>query len=225
MFSKAKPVNDQKTLTMMQSARVRARMLGDEELLTLTDTIAKVTFDAPRRAERIGKPNLFLRFVLFSMSIGGVAVIIYGASQVHFNFQVATWNDAIQMMADTVTCLLFLPLLLSIFLFEGRLKRRTALRDLDRLEGLNDAVYEAQFDKNWYKVGDTEPDNEKLAEYLDCCTALLFMIRKAAHAYAINTQDRSIIERVGAVRNGASDNHTRLMMKLQMLQKSNGKSA
>lgn len=216
---------EEKTLNLIEKTRLRVNDLGDPELVQVTEDVTKFLMAAPKRAAKIGRPHLLLRLFILLLAAGMAFGVYTLASSQRLSLEADSWNKVSDLVANVVHILLFLPLVGSLIFFEGRLKRRQYLSDLNKLETLNDSIYEAQFDKNPYELPNEEPRPEGwIVEYLDCCTALLFLIRQAAHCYGKDLHDQSILERISHVRRGASDNHTRLMIKLQMLDADERKS-
>ena len=110
----------------------------------------------------------------------------------------------------------------ALLFIERLIERASLLRLLSKLELSNDEIYDQQFDDNPYATkGGEKSSDERMLEFLDCCTALLLLIRMLAQRAAERIGDRVILDRCGIVRRGAGDNHSRILMKIGIL-KANG---
>jgi hypothetical protein len=112
-----------------------------------------------------------------------------------------------ELAAHIVDIGVVIPLLATVLFVEQRLKRKGILRELEKLERLNDQTYELQFKENPHACEDLGAFNK----IMDVCCGILLLVRVAAGAYS-SSNDPVVLERIGVIRRGCNDNHRNLMM-------------
>ena len=170
---------------------------------------------APDRARHLNRPFIILRLLIVLGMVGTVAGIGYFVTRSGLNLEVKTGKDAMEIAAHVVDIGVVIPLLATVFFLEQRLKRKGILRELEKLERLNDQTYELQFPEKPHTCGDLND----FIKVMDVCCGILLLVRVAAGAYS-SSNDPVILERIGVIRRGCNDNHRNLMMKIALAKSS-----
>lgn len=200
-------------LQFREEVVVSAKKMEDPALEELATGVNLVTRVASIHAERINRPYFVLRTTLALIVIGVLAGLAYLVQQSGILSQQHNWRELLDVGAKVAQSLVAAPLVLSMLLLEGRLKRKRLLAELRTLEQLNDAVYQIQFNHS----PATTTNGTALVAYLTCCCGLLFLIREAAGRYSENVSDAVVLERVANIRRGSNDNHRNILMKISMV--------
>lgn len=175
---------------------------------------------APDRACYLNRPLITLRLLIVLGMIATVAGIGYFVTRTGLNLEVRTVKDAMEIAAHVVDIGVVIPLLATVFFLEQRLKRKWILRELEKLERLNDQTYELQFPEKPHACGDLDD----FIKVMDVCCGILLLVRVAAGAYS-SSHDPVILERIGVIRRGCNDNHRNLMMKIALAKSGRGETS
>jgi hypothetical protein len=176
--------------------------------------VSKVTLTsryAPTRAQKLNRPYTTLRLVIVLCIAGTIFGIGYFLTHSRLNLQLSTGNDVMELVAHIVDIGVVIPLLATVLFLEQRLKRKGILRELEKLERLNDQTYELQFPEKPHTCGDIG----EFIKVMDVCCGILLLVRVAAGAYS-SSNDPVVLERIGVIRRGCNDNHRNLMMKIAL---------
>ena len=189
-----------------------AEQMQDDTLYKIATAVVKKNKEAAAHAEKLAKPYYLLRLTIISLCFAVVGGVFWTAWAFNLRLNLNTWIELLDLGAKSCQMLIAFPLILSVLLLESRLRRDKILKAIGELEQLNDRVYEAQFQKNAHSA----TDRAELLRYLDCCCGLLFLIRVSCGAYAHDSNDRVVLERIGNIRRGSNDNHRNVLMKIAM---------
>jgi len=177
----------------------------------LVNRVALTSRYAPDRARHLNRPFIILRLLIVLGMVGTVAGIGYFVTRSGLNLEIKTGKDVMEIAAHVVDIGVVVPLLATILFLEQRLKRKGILRELEKLERLNDQTYELQFPEKPHTCGDLND----FIKVMDVCCGILLLVRVAAGAYS-SSNDPVILERIGVIRRGCNDNHRNLMMKIAL---------
>jgi len=181
----------------------------------LVNRVALTSRDAPERARYLNRPLIVLRLLIVLGMITTMVGIVYFVTHSSLNLEVRTGKEAMEIVANIVDIGVVIPLLATVFFLEQRLKRKGVLRELEKLEQLNDQTYELQFPEKPHTCGDLND----FIKVMDLCCGILLLVRVAAGAYS-SSHDPVILERIGVIRRGCNDNHRNLMMKIALARSS-----
>jgi hypothetical protein len=220
MFGKSK-IRDEAPISNEHGVRTTLLKAADDlgaPYQELVRTVCQVSINAPLRAKRLNRPRYGLRLLLATAVVGLLGVFSWASSTIQITLERQSPRDLLGVIADSCDCLVLIPLLLSVFYLEARLKRWKILEELKTLEALNDETYELQFNEKPY----SSERVEDLIKLLDVCCGVLFLVRKSAGAFSVSS-DPVVLERIGVIRRGCNDNHRNILMKVSMAMSKNGK--
>lgn len=185
----------------------------------LVSKVALTSRYAPTRARKLNRPFIALRLVIVLCITGTIFGFGYFLTHSELSLDVSTGNHVMELAAHIVDIGVVIPLLATVLFVEQRLKRKGILRELEKLERLNDQTYELQFKENPHACEDLGAFNK----IMDVCCGILLLVRVAAGAYS-SSNDPVVLERIGVIRRGCNDNHRNLMMKMALAQASHQKA-
>jgi len=185
--------------TSKLAARIRERF-PEATLGATAERLAGIAEASAATAERIGRPNRFLRFVIGLLIVSIPLSIGYALWSVGVSVDVRSLSGLVSLFQATVESLIFIGAGIAFLVtLELRVKRARALRALHDLRAVAHLVDMHQLDKDPVYLlgkGDTTASSPRrtmtafeLNRYLDYCSELLSLTGKVAALYGQKLND------------------------------------
>lgn len=164
--------------------------------------------EAESRSDRIGRPNLILRFLVTLVIIGALLVLAYGLTGMELGLNRAGFGELVQVADAAFNSIVVIgAALLFLVTVESRVKRHRVLKALHELRSLAHVVDMHQLRKDPAAILGTptrssprrELSQEELARYLDYCCEMLSLIGKIAALYAQKLHDTNVVAAVNEI--------------------------
>lgn len=216
------------TLDQLQ-ARIGLRF-PDSSLKSVCGELAVHARTVSHRARRIGRPYLFLRFLMLISILGAVAAGGWmawraGGEQLEIGRELAGLTAGL----DAAVHLIFVAggAVWTLLTLEQRLKRSRALGDLYRLRSFAHIVDMHQLTKDPTVILSPGPataasprhemNQFQLTRYLDYCSELLSLIGKLAALYGEYTRDPQVVDAIGSVEDLCGNLSRKIWQKITIL--------
>jgi hypothetical protein len=171
-----------------------AREFPNSHLTHVAQEVNLLTQEAVARAEKIRRPNLWLRS-------GIVAILAVMMVAVIWQVYAHSWTELLQFVDVTKGVGIYLlSALVFLVTLEIRLKRRKALRAVHQLRAMAHIIDMHQLAKDPV-IGEFREDHpdklkEKVNQYLHTCTVLLALVSKIGQLYVENFPDTEAVRAV-----------------------------
>lgn len=216
-----------KTLETLR-ARIAERFPGAGLSEVAADLVATAS-ETAARARAIGRPYLFLRFVILVLVVAGGGVLVWGMSQVSWDHVLEGNPLSLSQGLESVVNLLILLAAGVWFLMtlEQRMKRGRVLQDLHELRAFAHVVDMHQLTKDPTTIlsrGATTASSPKremtrfqLTRYLEYCAEMLALIGKLAALYGEQTPDTEVLGAVNDVEDLCTSLGRKIWQKITIL--------
>jgi hypothetical protein len=218
------------TIATLQK-RITERFPGAGLVAVCGELLALAREDSVR-ARRIGRRHIFLRLLVFAVSVSGIALIVWILNQVDFS-RTSTAADNVYSVFQGIEALANMVVLMGaaiVFLItvEQRLKRRRALRALHELRAIVHVIDMHQLTKDpsaGVVVGGNTPSSPartlkpyELSRYLDYCSEMMALASKIAVMFAQSFPDPVVTEAVSDVERIASGLSQKIWQKIMIIE-------
>ena len=183
------------------------------------------------RARVVGRPQIFLRFLIYSSIACGVGGLIYVGSLVRLRVGDADVINLFQGIEAAMNIVVLAGAALFFLVnIENRLKRHRALTGLHELRSIAHVIDMHQLTKDpGVGRGPSTASSPKrdltpfeLTRYLDYCGELLALTGKLAALYAQNLPDAVIVDAVNEIEALTGSLGIKIWQKIAILEASNG---
>jgi hypothetical protein len=209
------------------SARIGERFPASG-LREVCDRLVLIARHASQRSAEIGEPILWLRAVTVALAL---LILISFTTMIAVFAREArsiTFIDFVQSLEAGIGDLVFIgAAVLFLVTFEGRVKRRRALKAIHELRSLAHIIDMHQLTKDPERIlfGNrrtaTSPKHNlspfELDRYLDYCSEMLALIGKIAALYVQNFQDSQAVEAVNDIEQLTSGLARKIWQKIMIL--------
>ncbi|MEM7619381.1 MAG: hypothetical protein AAF228_02795 [Pseudomonadota bacterium] len=186
-----------------------------------------------QQAERIAKPNLFIRFAVVTFLMLGCAALVYSFKLIHLETQQAEVFDFVQGLEAAMNVVVLIGALTYFLVtFEERYKRRRVLGYLDELRSVVHVIDMHQLTKDPSAIlsgvirTKNSPKREmsegELIRYLDYCSEMLSITSKLAALYTQNTQDPAVVRAVNDIERLTTNLSRKIWQKIVIVQSNSG---
>lgn len=227
MYTELKLGLVQQTLETL-SNRIRERF-PDSGLASVADELCVIAESSGPVIQRLSRPNWLVR-ALVGLAVVGLLALSGGLIALisSVSIDVDGLSALLQAIESAAQDLIFLGIAVYFLLtVEGRLDRRTALRELRKLRAIVHIVDMHQLTKDpEHLLAPTErtassPDRQftrfELSRYLDYCTELLSLASKLAAVHAQCLSDPVVLDAVNDIEILASNLSNKIWQKIVIL--------
>ena len=223
----------QETVARLEQ-RIRERF-PRSGLLRVCGELRAVADEADEQCRWIRRPHLGLRVAV--ATVAGILILSLGALLFTFGNTVHTADvtllDLIQVLEAGINDLVLMGVAIFFLVtYEGRLKQKKALRNLNDLRALAHVVDMHQLTKDPVRIvkrGPDRPDTPsspeqrltpfQLSRYLDYCSEMLSLIGKLAALYAQSCSETPVLSAVTEIENVATGLSQKIWQKITNLER------
>lgn len=167
----------------------------------------RISADAMVRAERIRRPDWWLRLGIAALLVVIVAVLVEVASNLEFDSNIFKLEQFVQLVDSSLASMVLIGAAIAFLItLEVRLKRGRALKAIRELRSLAHIVDMHQLTKDPERASGRSPPTisspkrvmtlKELGRYLDYCSELLSLIDKIGALYVQDFPDTVALEAV-----------------------------
>ena len=181
--------------------RVAERFPG-ASLAAVCAELTNVARENDRRARKLARPNYFLRFVSALVTVAGLLLMVFVASQLEVRRETESVYSTLQGIDSALSIVLVVGgSIVFLTSLEARWKRQQALGDLDELRSIIHVIDMHQLTKDPASLVSTPTASSparnlspsELVRYLDYCSEMLSLAAKVAAVYAQSTKDPQVV--------------------------------
>ena len=191
--------------------------------------LLEVSQGVQQRALMIGRPQIWLRMLVYGVAIAGIVSLALVARVIRLRNGDTDVLSLFQGVEAAVNIVVLAGAALAFLVsIETRIKRRRALRDLHELRSLAHVIDMHQLTKDpsslLADVSQTQSSPTRkmtpfeLTRYLDYCSEMLSHVGKLAAVYAQNLPDAVVIEAVNDIESMTTDLSRKIWQKITILE-------
>lgn len=188
-----------------------------------------ISKEAVVRAERIRRPNLWLRGGVVLLAIAVLAIVVQTVRFVRVNDELMRVDNLAQSVEATLGSIVFIgAAIVFLFSLELRMKRARALDAIRELRSLAHIIDMHQLTKDPERMTGRGPMTAsspkrtmtpfELGRYLDYCSELLSLVSKTGALYVQEFPDPTAIEAVDRLANLTTDLSRNIWQKIMILE-------
>lgn len=196
--------------------------------------LTSVARENDRRARKLARPNYILRFVSGLVTIAGLLLMAFVASQLEVRRETESVYSTLQGIDSALSIVLVVGgSIVFLTSLEARWKRQQALGDLDELRSIIHVIDMHQLTKDPASlVSEPTPSSParsltpaELVRYLDYCSEMLSLAAKVAAVYAQSTKDPQVVAAAGDLQQLTANLSAKVWQKIRIAQVSAGMPA
>ncbi len=211
------------------TSRIRDRF-PDASLAQVASELLTISNEHNTRVVRISRPQMGLRFVVFTIIVAAALLIAYVVRLIDFSKTTAdSVYSVLQGIEATINIIvLVVGSLLFMISMEQRIKRRRALRALGELRSIVHVIDMHQLTKDpasLFEGGGPTPHSPprdmtpfQLGRYLDYCAELLALTGKVAVLYAQSLPDPVVVEAVSDIERLTTSLSQKIWQKISIIE-------
>lgn len=211
-------------------SRIKERFSG-AGLAGVCAELSVIARETKRRAERIKRPNLLLRFFVGLLLAGGAVLTVWVSQLIDFS---KTTADSVFTVLQGIEAIMNIIVLMGAALWalitlEEKWKRRRAMAALHELRAIAHVIDMHQVTKDpGHPVGlgkgtASSPkrtlSNFELSRYLDYCSEMLSLTAKVAALYAQSLNDTAVTETVNEIEQITTNLSNKIWQKINIVQR------
>jgi hypothetical protein len=209
-------------------ARIEARFPGSS-LGRIGGDVLAITRETAEKAERLTRPDWFVRALVTLVLLGGFGVIVAVTAAIDFKAESNNLFSLIQSVEAIVNVVILGgAAVISLVTVETRVRRGRVLAALHPFRAVVHVIDMHQLTKDPAMVGDAlraTPASPKrdltpfeLSRYLDYCSELLSLTAKAAALYALASQDPVIATSVSEIERLTANLSQKIWQKIMIVE-------
>ncbi len=210
--------------------RVAERFPG-ASLAAVCAELTTVARENEKRARHLARPNYFLRLVSTLVTIAGLFLMLFVASQLEVKRETESVYSTLQGIDSALSIVIVVGgSIVFLTSLEARWKRQQALADLDELRSIIHVIDMHQLTKDPASlVAAPTPSSparnlsaSDLVRYLDYCSEMLSLAAKVAAVYAQSTKDPQVVAAASDLQQLTANLSAKVWQKIRIAQASAG---